>query len=118
MPNYNEVVLTDVSLNRVTSIPVDYYIKDTTVIWSGLIYNSTEIDVVDCRIATSSLYDGVFSVSGGGVTGFQPVTSNWESTCTIGNIISGGTIPILLSIFISGGSSLDGLQTAGLYISR
>ena len=115
---YNDVVLTDHSLNRVTSIPVDYYIKDMTVTWAGYIYNDTGLDVVDCRVATSSLYDGIFCVSGGGITGFVPVTSNWETTCSLGTVASGGIISIVLSIFISGGSSLDGLQTAALYISK
>ena len=115
---YNDVILTDANLNRVTSIPIDYYTKDTNVIWKGFVYNSTDLEIVDCRIATSNLYDGVFSISGGGITGFWPATSNWDTTCTIGSVVSGGVVPIILQIFISGGSSLDGLQAASLYISR
>jgi hypothetical protein len=118
MPIYYDVVLADQNLNRVTSVPVDYYIKDTIVTWSGFIYNDTDIDIVDCRVATSSLYDGVFSISGGGITGFSSITSNWDTTYSLGPILSGGLMPIVLNIFISGGSSLDGLQTAALYISR
>ena len=114
----NDTILVDKDLNRVNSISVDYYIKDTYVTWVGYIYNDTTNNIDDCKISTSSTFGGVFSVSGGGITGYQSVTSNWDTTCSIGPVISGGTKEVIVRTFIADGSSLTGFQAAPLYILK
>ena len=111
-------MLVDQNLNRVSSILIDYYIKDSYIIWVGNVYNTTSTDFVDCKITTTPTFEGVFFISGGGVTGYVPITSDLDTTCSLGTIVSGGIEPILLQIHISGGSSLAGLQVAPLYITK
>jgi hypothetical protein len=84
--------------------------------WAGYVYNDTTTNISDCKITTISGYDGVFSISGGGVTGYRAVTSNWGTTCSIGAINSSGIVPILLNMCITGG--ISGFQAVPLYISK
>lgn len=118
MTTYNDVLLVDQDLNRITCIPIDYYIKDDYIIWSGYIFNDTDYVVANCKITTSSPFEGVFSISGGDLTEYTLVTSDLNTTCNVGTIAANSTEAINLQIFISGGSSLTGLQMASLYISK
>jgi|SRR3972149_169030 len=118
MTTYNDVILIDQSLNRISCIPIDYYIKDEYITWSGYIFNDTDNEIIDCRILTTSVFDGVFTISGGDLTEYTDITSDLDTTCNIGTIPSNSIEAINLRVYISGGSSLVGSQFASLYITK
>ena len=112
MGNYDDVVLVDGSLNKILSIPVDFYTKGNTVTFNMKVLNDTAYDVSDVKIATSSGFDGILQINS------NDVTSNWDTTVSIGALSAGTNTAITLTIFISGGSPLDGLQMIPLYIQK
>lgn len=116
MTTYNDVILADRNLNNVTSIPIDYYTIASYVLWEGCIYNDTVISIVNCLVSTSDAYVGMVSISGGGVVGYQEVTSDLNATCTLGAVPSGDALQIIMRICITGG--LTGCQSVPLYISK
>ena len=118
LTTYNDTILLDNELNRVSNILVDYYIKDSYIMWNGYIFNDTVNSIDNCKVVTTSTYDGVFAVSGGAITGYNTITSSLDTTHNLGVISGGSMLPIVLRVCISGGSPLDGLQTAPLYITK
>lgn len=118
MTTYNDTVLLDSALNRISSIPIDYYSKNSYVMWTGYVFNDTAITIDDCKISTISEFNGVFYITGGGITGFTPILSDWDTACNIGSITGGEMKQITLRVFISGGSALTSLHSVPLYISK
>jgi hypothetical protein len=117
MTTYYDTVLLDANLNKISMIIFDYYTVDSYTTWYGYIFNDTSDNIDECKITTESTYAGMLYVTGGGVTGFSLVPSSWDTAPNLGVVISGGTTPIALRIFISGGS-LSGLQNIPVYISK
>lgn len=109
-------VLIDAEYNCVSSVPIDYYTIGSSITWVGYIYNNTDTNIADCKVATDGSCVGIISISGGGVTGYNPVTSDWDTTCSLGLILSGEMKPIIIQTCISGGPV--GLRTVPLYISK
>lgn len=118
MTTYNDVVLLDKDSNRISCVPFDYYVMDGYIVWSGYIFNDTDNDINNCKIFVAAGYENVFAVSGGDLTNYTTVTSNMDTTCNFGTIAHNTMEPINLQICISGGSSLSGLQTIPLYITK
>lgn len=118
MTTYLGVMLTDTNLNRVSSIPYAYYDKGGHSGWSGCIYNNTASIINNCKLITTNTFDGVFSITGGDVVEYTPITSDWDTTCNIGTVESGETVAVSIKLFIASESALDGMLLAPILISK
>lgn len=116
LPTYNDVVLLDKQFNRINSIQMDYYTVATDAWWCGYIYNNTGADVVDCFVSTDDTYVGIIAISGGGVTGYQTVTSGF--VCGLGTIVSGGMAQMIMRVHIEMSDGITGCQAVPLYITK
>ena len=109
--------LVDDFLNRVVTLPVNFYQKGVDVTFSCNVYNSTAVNISNVYITTSSLWNGFVSAK---ITGgdWQNITSNIDTTCLIGTITSGGLLPIQIKINISISAGISGSNVLPLFITQ
>lgn len=109
--------LVDDLLSRVVTLPINFYSKGEDVIFTCNLYNSVAQDIVNVCISTGPGWDGYVSVR---VTGgdWQPVTSDYSTTCVVGTIIVGGLVPISVKVNIPISAGISGSSIIPLNIAR